>query len=119
MNVRTKVATVAAAAALTFAGVLGSAGQSFAASNGQQIHFHDSSGLVYSIRVQGYNQNGDAASGCFSTPGKDTWVGGWWWKGEVNVTFYKGSSCSFATYFGETNAWVPTSQSGDWTTVSS
>lgn len=38
-------------------------------------------------------------------------------EGEVTVTFYKNSSCSFATYYGETNAWVPTSQSGDWTTV--
>ncbi|HEY9368231.1 hypothetical protein [Streptomyces sp.] len=117
MNLRKKVATTAAAAGLAFAGVLGSAGQSFAASNGQQIHFHDSSTVVYSIRIQGYNQNGQAASGCFQTPSKDTWVGGWWWKGEVNVTFYKNNSCSFATYYGETNAWVPTSQSGDWVSV--
>ncbi|MFI8966533.1 hypothetical protein ACIGO8_30980 [Streptomyces sp. NPDC053493] len=119
MSLRTKAATTASAAALAFAGVLGAAGPSTAASNGQQIHFHDSSGSVYSIRIEGYNQNGDVASGCFATPGRDTWVGGWWWKGEVTVTFYKTSSCSVATYFGETNAWVPTSQSGDWTTVSS
>lgn len=117
MGLLKKAATTAGATALAFAGVLGSAGQTSAASNGQQIHFHDSSGVIYSIRIEGHNQNGNVASGCFATPGRDTWVGGWWWKGEVTVTFYKSSSCSFATYGGETNAWVPTSQSGDWTSV--
>ena len=117
MSLIKKAATTGGAVALAFAGVLGSAGQSFAASNGQQIRFHDNSGLVYSIRIEGPNQNGDVASGCFATPSKDTWIGGWWRKGEATVTFYKNNSCSFATYYGETNAWVPTSQSGDWTTV--
>ncbi|MEV8585898.1 hypothetical protein [Streptomyces sp. NPDC051180] len=114
---RTKLATTTAAAALAFAGVLGSAGQSFAGSNGQQIHFHDTSTVVYSVRLQGYNQSGASVSGCFNTPSKDTWIGGWWWKGEVSVTFYKSSSCSFATYYDDTTVWVPSEQSGDWTTV--
>ncbi|MFD3537155.1 hypothetical protein [Streptomyces sp. NPDC058664] len=117
MSVRKKAATTAAAAALAFAGVLGSAGQSFAGSNGQQIRFHDTSTVVYSIRIQGYNQNGESVSGCFSTPSRDTWINGWWWKGEVGVTFYRNSSCSFATYYGDEIVWVPTEQSGDWTTV--
>ena len=117
MNLRKKVATIAGAAALAFASVLGSAGQSFAGSNGQQIRFHDTSTVVYSIRIQGYNQNGDSVSGCFSTPSKDTWISGWWWKGEVSVTFYKTNSCSFATYYDDIIAWVPDEQSGDWTTV--
>ncbi|MFB6837218.1 hypothetical protein [Streptomyces sp. NPDC056361] len=117
MSVRKKVATTVAASALAFAGLLGSAGQSFAGSNGQQLRFHDTSTVVYSIRVEGYNQSGESVSGCFSTPSKDTWISGWWWKGEVRVTFYKNNSCSFATYYDDTIVWVPTEQSGDWTTV--
>ncbi|MGW2304763.1 hypothetical protein [Streptomyces sp. NPDC001809] len=119
MSMRTKAATTVAAAALAFAGVLGSAAPSSAASNGQQIHFHDSSTVVHSIRIQGYNQNGASVSGCFTTPGRDTWIAGWWWKGEASVTFYRNNSCSFATYYGDETVWVPTAQSGDWTTVSS
>ncbi|MER5202774.1 hypothetical protein [Streptomyces sp. NPDC002825] len=117
MSVTKKAATTVAACALAFAGVVGSAGQSFAGSNGQQIHFHDTSTVVYSIRIEGYNQNGDPVSGCFLTPSRDTWISGWWWKGEVSVTFYRNNSCSFATYYGDTIAWVPTEWSSDWMTV--
>ncbi|MFE9138854.1 hypothetical protein [Streptomyces sp. NPDC007355] len=96
---RKNVATTVGAAALAFAGVLGSAGQSFAGSNGQQLHFHDTSTVVYSIRVQGYNQSGDSVSGCFLTPGRDTWISGWWWKGgptrsRRRNTWRRNRSCS-------------------------
>ncbi|MFJ5831564.1 hypothetical protein [Streptomyces sp. NPDC093089] len=114
---RKKVATTVGAAALAVAGVLGSAGQSVAGSSGQQIHFHDTSTVVYSIRIEGYNQNGESVSGCFLTPSRDTWISGWWWRGEARVTFYRNNSCSFATYYGDTIASVPAEQSGNWTTV--
>ncbi|MGA4960484.1 hypothetical protein [Streptomyces lavendulocolor] len=118
MSVRRKLATTAGAAALAFAGVLGTAGVASAGSNGQQIYFYDTLSNVYSIHLQGYNQNGDYWQLCVNTPQKETWVGGYWWKGNVEVSYYSNRDCP-GNARAYKNYWVPTSQSGDWVTINS
>ncbi|MFI1104533.1 hypothetical protein [Streptomyces melanogenes] len=118
MSIRKTAATTVGALALAFAGVLGTAGQSSAAGNGQQIVFADTRGDTYSVYLVGTNQNGERADICFNTPNRNTYVGGWWWKGRVSYIGWAGANCTGASR-GSYSATIPTSQSDtDWYTIS-
>ncbi|MCX4539406.1 hypothetical protein [Streptomyces sp. NBC_01565] len=117
MSIGKKTATTVGALALAFAGVLGTAGQSFAGGNGQQIVFADVRGNTYSVYLVGTNQNGERSDICFNTPGPTTYVGGWWWKGTVSYLGFAGAGCTGATR-GSFQATVPTYQTDtDWYTI--
>ncbi|MER6998521.1 hypothetical protein [Streptomyces sp. NPDC000410] len=117
MNIRKKAAVTVGATALAFAGVLGTAGQSFAGSNGQQLKFADARGDTYSILVVGKNQNGVEVSKCFYTPNQVTYISGYWWKGNIEYLGWSGDSCTGSTR-GHYTAYVPTSQpNSDWYTI--
>ncbi|MER7954386.1 hypothetical protein [Streptomyces sp. NPDC096030] len=109
MSMRRKIATTVGATALAFAGVLGTAGQSFAGSNGQVLQFYDREGNTYSLYVVGTNQNGQRVDGCFQTPSTFTLLSGYWWKGAVSYMGFERANCTGPTT-GAVDGWVPTYQ---------
>ncbi|WP_052434779.1 hypothetical protein [Streptacidiphilus melanogenes] len=94
MNITSTMAKAAAFTVTAVAATVLSSGAAFAGTNGQQIQFHDRQHLANSVLLQGYNQNGQWAQGCFQTPYTDTDISGWWWKGEVEVTAFTRSDCT-------------------------
>ncbi|MFF7756067.1 hypothetical protein ACFZCP_44365 [Streptomyces sp. NPDC007971] len=95
--------------------MLGTAGTSFASTNGQEFLFHDRIGSVYSIRLTGVNQNGDYVSGCFQTPNTDNYISNWWWKGQVRVETWYTSNCTGNYVVNSDSVYVdPVNPNGDW-----
>ncbi|MGC0417784.1 hypothetical protein [Embleya sp. AB8] len=96
---RKKIAATLATGALTVTMAAGAvvtgAGSASAGSNGQQIEFVDLYGKTLSIRIEGRNQNGEWVSGCFYTPSDQTYIQGWWWKGNITFTHYAATGCRF------------------------
>ncbi|MFE7598225.1 hypothetical protein [Streptomyces sp. R44] len=119
MSIKTKFAKVGAVAAASAAlAVLGS-GSAFAGTNGQQLRFYDVQGHTYSIKVNGYDQNGNFTSQCFGTPSRDNYIGGWWWKWNLNWTGYSGSDCTGTVTVGVKMDYVEPNQAGDWWLITS
>ncbi|KAB8144470.1 hypothetical protein F8S13_06250 [Chloroflexia bacterium SDU3-3] len=95
-----------------------------AAWNGQQIYISSAEGGVTatSLQIVGPNQNGSVVTygAYFGYPGPSNyWVGGWWWKGKVQVTIGLAIAnpglSKTVTCYGD----VPSIQSGsDWVRVS-
>lgn len=63
-------------------------------SNGQQLEVRT---LAASVNVNGYNQNGEEVHHCFDTPDYDTYLSGWWWKGNMEIWSYNGTGCQDPT----------------------
>ncbi|SEL29248.1 hypothetical protein [Streptacidiphilus jiangxiensis] len=61
--------------------------------NNQMIEFFDNEHIANSVKVSGYNQGGMLVSNCWSTPGWDTQLNGWWWNGSVGIETYSSSNC--------------------------
>ena len=59
-------------------------------SNGQQLEVRT---LAASVNVNGYNQNGEPVHHCFDTPDYDTYLSGWWWKGNMEIWSYDEPGC--------------------------
>ncbi|MGW5423136.1 hypothetical protein [Streptomyces sp. NPDC003943] len=94
--------------------VLGS-GTASAGSNGQQIEFYDQRGDVYSVFLYGTNQNGQTVAGCFNTPNTDNYLSGWWWKGDLRITWYPQSGCNGTAIEPSPETFtIPVSQASDW-----
>ncbi|WP_052434778.1 hypothetical protein [Streptacidiphilus melanogenes] len=117
MKLKSKAAKITAVAALGIGATILGSGTAFAGSNGQQIMFQDDLHVANSIELIGYNQAGVQVSHCVNTPGYQTWVGGYWWGGWVSVYAHAGSNCT-GNQTDAFTAYIPFSQSGDWTTVS-
>ncbi|MEV4427450.1 hypothetical protein AB0K23_19085 [Streptomyces sp. NPDC049602] len=114
MSVKTtfaKIGTVAATGAAL--AVLGS-GSAFAGGSGQQLRFYDTVGSTYSIRVAGWNQDGVYTTACFSTPVKDNYIGGWWWKGDLHWVGYHSEGCVGDVTVSERLDYVEPNQADDW-----
>ncbi|MGX1886882.1 hypothetical protein [Streptomyces sp. NPDC055287] len=111
---RKNVAMTVGAIALAFGGVLGTAGQSFAGSNGQQVavstHYSDE------ISLCGNNQNGDFdCTGYLPSPNQWTQVSGWWWKGVVIVYGVRYDTADGSPEYRMAECEVPVRQAADWT----
>lgn len=115
MSLRTQLARGTAAATLAAAGIVGFSGAAFAGSNGQQIEFYDQRGDVYSVFLYGTNQNGQTVAGCFNTPHTDNYLSGWWWKGDLRITWYPQSGCNGTAIEPSPETFtIPGSQASDW-----
>ncbi|MFB6836117.1 hypothetical protein [Streptomyces sp. NPDC056361] len=118
MSLPARVARGAAATALAAGGVFGFAGAASAGTNGQQIEFYDQRGDVYSVYLYGTNQNGQTVAGCFNTPNTDNYLSGWWWKGDVRITWYPQSGCGGTAIEPSPETFtIPVSQASDWYTI--
>ncbi|MFJ8015600.1 hypothetical protein [Streptomyces sp. NPDC096339] len=73
----------------------------------RQIEFFDNRHVANSVKVVGYNQNGNLVEGCWATPGWDTAFSGWWWKFGPTLYLYSTSNCS-----GGYNSTVKTGMGG-------
>ncbi|OLZ64968.1 hypothetical protein AV521_34005 [Streptomyces sp. IMTB 2501] len=90
-------------------------GTSSAGTNGQQIHFRDQRGDVYSVSLSGTNQNGESVSHCFDTPGPDNYLSGWWWKDDLTITWYPSAGCDGTAIEPSPEVFtIPPSQPSDW-----
>jgi hypothetical protein len=66
-------------------------------SSAQQLVFYDDLGTIYSIRVEGYNQNGVYTNRCFEAPGHTTVTWNWWWTARSYVYTYSQGGCPAGT----------------------
>lgn len=119
MQIRRKLATAAVTLAVAGTGLVAGTGSAFAGTNGQQIQIDDASGRAQSVYIKGSNQNGGTVGKCFNiTRDSSTQLGGWWWKGNVEVTAYTYNNCGGGRFYTRT-AWINTTQSwGDFQVVS-
>jgi hypothetical protein len=58
-------------------------------------------GSIYSIQVEGVNQNGQAEDACFTTPRTVDLISGWWWAAGTEIWAYTSSNCTT----GELYSW--------------
>jgi hypothetical protein len=72
--------------------IVGRASPALAGFNGQQLDAVTNS--AWSVEVKGSNQDGVPQDVCFSLPGVDNPINGWWWVGRVVLIFYASSDCS-------------------------
>ena len=59
-----------------------------------QLVFDDYIGTVYSIQVEGANQNGTAEDACFTTPKTVDLIPNWWWAAGTRIWAYTSSNCT-------------------------
>lgn len=58
-------------------------------------------GSIYSIQVEGVNQNGQTEDACFSTPRTVDLISGWWWAEGTEIWAYTSANCTT----GELHSW--------------
>lgn len=117
-HVKKRMATAAATLGLLGVAVFGSAGTAAAGTNGQQIKFTDSKRAVYSLWVEGHNQNGEYWAHCFATPAMDNYLSGYWYKGNVRLYAYTtNSNCDGMSRAGYAEYYIPEYYGSDWFTV--
>ncbi|MFJ8160226.1 hypothetical protein ACIRBY_04760 [Streptomyces sp. NPDC096136] len=105
----------ATAVALAGAALLFAAGPAAAGSNGQQIAFQDNSYAAHSIQIEGYNQNGQHTSQCFTvSAGGQTKIAGWWWKGTVRVKSFNNGGCTGTSFRWSQDKYIPEQQADNY-----
>jgi hypothetical protein len=92
----------------------GATGSAFAGTNGQVINFCANGSDYQDVYFDGRNQNGDPVKGSFWInlhPGECNDLKGYYWAGEVKLTWMNSESKKFARQ--ETTCNVPREYSGD------
>jgi len=59
-----------------------------------QLVFDDYIGTVYSLQVDGVNQNGQAKDACFTTPKTVNLIPNWWWAAGTKIRAYTTGNCT-------------------------
>jgi len=59
-----------------------------------QLVFDDYIGTVYSIQVDGVNQNGQAEDACFTAPKTVDLIPNWWWAAGTKIWAYTSGNCT-------------------------
>jgi hypothetical protein len=83
----------------------------------QQLRFFDGRGDIYSVKVFGYNQNGNWINGqCFDTPNPDNPIDNWWWLAgyQADVYTYRQYGCPAGTAVQQLYITVPANPTTYW-----
>jgi hypothetical protein len=65
-----------------------------------QVVFDDYLGVVGSVRIQGFNQEGQLLWACFTTPLTVDLLPGFWWQEGTDIWAYRSGNCSWGLVYG-------------------